>query len=202
MSRLLSQRWSLSVGRPAFVAQCLFAHAHRDQTRRDVTHRKHFHRRRDRGRGFRHAVHGAAGFVLRNGVTAVIAQRLQANRAVAAHAAQQHADRARAPSPADALEEDVDRRPVHQLARLLGVAEPIGGLQHEVIGGGGNQHVTADRLVAFGRHTHGQHAVMPQPLRHAERHAAVDVLHDDDGGGKAARKPAQQDGERGRTAGR
>src|SRR5580700_5972096 len=44
------------------------------------------------------------------------------------------------PEPADALEKDIPRRSVNIFGRIGGIAEPIGGFQHKVIVGAGQQH--------------------------------------------------------------
>ena len=123
---------------------------------------------------------------------ALVAQRLQAQRAVAPHAGQQHADDVALPEPADALEKHVDRRAVRH-SRAARACSRAGAPAFRIRWSLVPASSTAPRL---GRSPSsatrtGSGRLLAQPLRHAGGELLVHMLHDHDRRRKIPRQAAQ-----------
>src|SRR5258708_11286024 len=97
------------------------------QPRCDAFQRQYIHRSAQARSGLGHAIDGARGLVLSNGVVTFVAQGLQTFRAVPAHARQQNTHGLARPVCADAGEEDIHGWPVGLLAWLRRIPDTLRG---------------------------------------------------------------------------
>src|SRR6266496_4154642 len=88
------------------------------QRRRDPLHREYLNGRAERRGSLGHAVDGAARLVLRDGVMAAVAQRLQSGRSVLSHSRQEDGNQFTWPQTLETFKKDVDGRPVHHVTGL------------------------------------------------------------------------------------
>src|SRR5260370_10005373 len=134
------------------------------QPRCDGFQRQYIHRSAQAGRGLGHALDGARGLVLSNGVVAFVAQGLQTFRTVAAHARQQDPHRLTRPVCADAGEEDIHGWPVGLLAWLRSIPDALRGYECQMVVGAGEQHRTGGRARAPPSHAYPPCRISSPPI--------------------------------------
>ena len=113
-----------------------------------------------RDSGFWHAVDGTRRFVLRDCVVTAIAKQLHTTCTILSHSGQKHADGLAAPMPADALEQHVDRRPIHMMKRFARICQPLCAPQNQMIARASHEHASMHKAISVSGDAHAQSALI------------------------------------------
>ena len=123
------------------------------QTGRDALQRQNLDCRVERSGSLGHSVKCAARFILGNGVVTPCSKGLEAPGAVVAHAGEEYSDDFSWPVRTHTVEEDIYRRTMDFVVRLLCVADTGEYLDYEVIAATCEEDNSRREVIAFARDT-------------------------------------------------